>query len=63
MGDKGERGGNTSLRLDGGQSRVKKCGRWKLGETLSVKELIGWIVERDKVLYDAGGRDRDGLTG
>lgn len=35
-----------------------------MGETLSVKELIGWwIVERDKVLYDAGGRDRDGLTG
>jgi hypothetical protein len=28
-----------------------KCGRWKWGETLSVKELIGWwIVEKDKVL-------------
>jgi len=38
---------------------------WKMemGERLSVKEVIGWwIVERDKVLYDASDRDRDGLT-
>ena len=50
-----------------GKILVRMCKMWKMeiGETLSVKELIGWwIVEKDKVLYDAtdaSGRDRDGV--